>query len=58
MTQIEHKLIYLLKKVMWQDYGDPDYHNPLNDRCVFCQGQRRNGHNASCEMMTILSEKK
>lgn len=40
----EKQLIALLKKIMWQDYGDPDHHNPDNDNCVFCGAQRRDGH--------------
>jgi hypothetical protein len=52
----EQQLIDLLKKVMWQDYGDPDNHNPANDNCVFCYGQRRNGHRKTCEALILLSD--
>lgn len=52
----EKQLIALLKSIMWQDYGDPDHHNPDNDNCVFCGGQRRNGHRETCEAIKLLGE--
>jgi len=49
-------LLDLAKDVMWQDYGDPDHHNPDNDNCVFCGGQRRNGHRSTCEFRNTVQK--
>lgn len=49
------KLEALLNRVMWQDYGDPDNHDPVNDRCALCGAQRRSGHKTGCEATTLLN---
>lgn len=56
MSGKENRLVVLFKRVMWQDYGDPDHHDPAGDNCVVCYGQRRTGHRDDCELNLLLAE--
>jgi hypothetical protein len=57
MTVQEHHIacVALLESLEWRDHGDPDHHNSLNDNCIVCYGQRRNGHHKHCELEALLN---